>query len=268
MPLIKNPSQPPIKLQLSRDLVRTIKRGHAWVYREALRYLPRANPGTKAILLDNRGGKEIARGFYDPESSIALRIYSTQVGRLSIDEWAHRKFTQALKLRARLFDDQTTGYRLFNGEGDGLPGLVCDIYEKSAVIKFDGQAAERFWDMQGIAEWLNTNLGIQSTYLKQRGSNEEGKLIGGEISEQPVTFTENGINFSADLIRGQKTGFFFDQRDNRMHIKRLSAKKTILNAFGYTGGFSVYAGLGGASKVTTVDLAQPALEEADHHWTA
>lgn len=266
IPLIQNPSQTPIRLQLSRDLTRTIKRGHAWVYREALRELPQARPGTKAILFDNRGGKEIAHGFYDPEGIIALRICSTQVEEPLIDKWARGKFTQALNLRKLIFDENTTGYRLFHGEGDGLPGLVCDIYAKSAVIKFDGQAAENFWDVHGICDWLNANLGIQSIYHKHRDRDGEGKYIFGETPDQTVSFFENGIRFSADLIRGQKTGFFFDQRDNRKRIKYLAADKKVLNAFGYTGAFSVYAGMGGAAHVTTVDLAKPALEAADHHW--
>ena len=107
MPLIQNPSQPPLRLQLSRDLTRTIKRGHAWVYREALRHLPQAKPGIKAILLDNRGGKEIAQGFYDPESSIALRVCSTHTMAPLNDEWARKTMSQALNLRELLFDDQT-----------------------------------------------------------------------------------------------------------------------------------------------------------------
>jgi 23S rRNA (cytosine1962-C5)-methyltransferase len=266
MPFIQNPSQTPIRLQLSRDLTRSIKRGHAWIYREALREIPQAKPGSKAILLDNRGGREIARGFYDPESSIALRICSTQVMESLTDKWAGKKIIQALNLRELLIDKNTTGYRLFHGEGDGLPGLVCDIYEESAVIKFDGQAAENFWDVQGICEWLNSNLGIQTVFLKHREHQGKGEILFGIVPEQPISFIENGIYFSADLVRGQKTGFFFDQRDNRQRIKPLAAGKTVLNAFGYTGGFSVYAGLGGASHVTTVDIAKPALKASNQHW--
>jgi 23S rRNA (cytosine1962-C5)-methyltransferase len=266
MPFIQNPSQTPIRLQLSRDLTRSIKRGHAWIYREALREIPQAKPGSKAILLDNRGGREIARGFYDPESSIALRICSTQVMESLTDKWAGKKIIQALNLRELLIDKNTTGYRLFHGEGDGLPGSVSDIYEESDVIKFVGRAAENFWDVQGICEWLNSNLGIQTIFLKHREHQGKGEILFGIVPEQPISFIENGIYFSADLVRGQKTGFFFDQRDNRQRIKPLAAGKTVLNAFGYTGGFSVYAGLGGASHVTTVDIAKPALKASNQHW--
>jgi len=267
MPLIQAPTQQLIKLQLARDLTRTIKRGHAWVYREALRELPVAAPGTRAILLDNRGGKEIARGYYDPDGSIALRICSTDPHESLDERWAETKMSLGLSLRQATFDENTSGYRLFNGEGDGLPGLVCDIYSQFAGVQFDGIASENFWDVQGIGEWLNTNQGIESVFLKRKShKGRETEVIFGKTPSQPVSFLENGIKFTADLIAGQKTGFFFDQRDNRARIKRLTANKDVLNAFGYTGGFSVYSGLSGAKHVTTVDQAKPALETAEQHW--
>lgn len=267
MPLIQAPSQQLIKLQLARDLTRIIKRGHIWVYREALRELPKATTGTKAILLDNRGGKEIACGYYDPNTSIALRICSTNPRESLDDGWAESKMFQGLRLRQTIFDGNTTGFRLFNGEGDGLPGLICDVYSQFAVIQFDGLAAENFWDAQGIAEWLNANLGIESVFLKRKSQEgKETKVIFGKTPSQPVSFLENGVKFTADLISGQKTGFFFDQRDNRSRIRHLTANKEVLNAFGYTGGFSVFAGLSGANHVTTVDQAKPAIETAEQHW--
>ena len=122
-----------IKLQLSRNLVKRIKQGHAWVYRQALRNLPNASPGTRAVLLDNRGGREIGRGYYSPNSPLALRICSTTPGEELNSNWTIKKMAKALGLRKALFDSQTTGYRLFNGEGDELPGLVCDVYGEHAV---------------------------------------------------------------------------------------------------------------------------------------
>jgi 23S rRNA (cytosine1962-C5)-methyltransferase len=266
MPLTQAPPERELKLQLSRDLTRTIKRGHSWVYHNALRELPKVAAGTSAILIDNRGGKEIARGFYDPDGSIALRICSTRSDEHLNDQWAERRMSRALNLRQLLFDEKTTGYRLFNGEGDGLPGLVCDIYSRSAVLKLDGIAAENFWEINGICEWLNANIGIGSVFLKRKGRQEEAEAIYGKIPAQPVPFLENGIKFTADLIMGQKTGFYFDQRDNRARMKNLAVGKKVLNTFGYTGGFSVYAGLGNAIHVATVDLAKPALAAAEKHW--
>jgi 23S rRNA (cytosine1962-C5)-methyltransferase len=267
MPIIKPRSSSPIKLQLSRNLVKMVKRGHAWIYPDALRKLPNAPQGSHAILLDNRGGREIAKGYYDPAGAIALRICSTQTGENLDEAWAERQFNLALEIRNRLFDNSTTGYRLFNGEGDGLPGLVCDVYDSSAVLKFDGEAAESFWDAQGIGEWLQDSLGIGQVFQRfRRDRTERGTPIIGSLPEKPIHFLENDIKFTADLIHGQKTGFFLDQRENRARIKPLAKEKSVLNLYGYTGGFSVYAGLGGAPHVTTVDSAKPAIEAAKEHW--
>jgi 23S rRNA (cytosine1962-C5)-methyltransferase len=95
---------------------------------------------------------------------------------------------------------------------------------------------------------------------------EGGRALVGVAPTEPVTFLENGVWFTADVLRGQKTGFFLDQRENRARVRQLSAGRRVLNLFGYTGGFSVYAGLGGAEHVTTVDLASPAVEAAEAHW--
>lgn len=267
--MIKPSNTPPIELQLSRDLVKTIKRGHAWVYADALRRLPKASPGSQAVLLDNRGGRKIARGYYEPASPIAFRACTTQPEDKLTHSWAEKQLEQALALRKLIgFEEQqTTAYRLFNGEGDGLPGLVCDIYAGHAVLATDGEGANQFWDAPAIARWLNQRLGIESVLLKSRST--QGKSISpvfGSTPEEPVDFTENGVKFSADLLHGQKTGFYLDQRDNRHRIRQLARGKRVLNVFGYTGGFSVYAGLGGAAEVTTADQAQPALEAAEAHW--
>ena len=136
-----------LTLRLARDLTRSVKRGHPWVFADAVRDLPPAEPGTQAILLDNTRGRPIAVGFYDPSSGVAFRACRVDEPFRLNDEWAETRFEQAWSLRQRLFDETTTGYRLFNGEGDGLPGLVCDRYADVAVIKLDGPAASAFWDI-------------------------------------------------------------------------------------------------------------------------
>lgn len=247
--------------------MRSIKRGHAWVYADALRSKPDAPPGSQAILLDNRGGREIARGIYDPAGAITLRIASTQRGETLDNEWAEKRMSYTLAMRKQLFDEDTSSYRLFNGEGDGLPGLVCDVYGKAAVLKADGPAAQAFWDLTGIAHWLVEQLELDLVYERFRDkSGGRGQILIGKVPDEPIPFVEHGLQFTADLVRGQKTGFFLDQRDNRQRIQAFSQNKRVLNVFGYTGGFSVYAGVAGASHVTTVDLAKPALKAAEKHW--
>ncbi|NIV11059.1 MAG: class I SAM-dependent rRNA methyltransferase [Aliifodinibius sp.] len=260
---------PPVKVQLARNLVKVIKRGHAWVYADALRSIPSIEPGTPAILLDNRGGKEIARGFLDPTSPIALRICTTQPGHHPSPAWAETTMQRALALRKSLFSpfQHTNAFRLFNGEGDGLPGLVCDIYDHAAVIVTDGAGPEKFWRVEQIAAWLGDQLAVTDVYHKYRQETESNTVQILASSRDPVVyFQENGFTFMANPISGQKTGFFLDQRDNRKAIMPWAKEKKVLNVFGYTGGFSVYAGKSGATQVTTIDTAQPALKDAEQNW--
>lgn len=265
-----------LTLRLSRDLTRVVKRGHPWVFVDALRELPPAPPGTQAILLDNTRGRPIAVGFYDPESSVTLRVCQTEEPLRLNDEWADSRFRRAVELRERLFGsgsvskeaascDVTTGYRLFNGEGDGLPGLVCDRYADVAVIKLDGPAASFFWDIDGIAEWLVKNVGVTSVLERRKQRGREGRWLIGERSPL-VEFLEHGIRFTADVVNGQKTGFFLDQRENRATMRQVCRDARVLNVFSYTGGFSLAAGVGGAKHVVSVDSAEPAIKAAEAHW--
>ena len=266
MQLLQHSTQTPITLHLSRDLTRALKRGHPWVFADSLRALPPAMSGSPARLFDKRG-REVAVGFYDPYSPLAFRACHTETGQPLDDAWAARQMARALTLRQTLFDSRTTGYRLFNGEGDGLPGMVCDIYHQTAVLRFDGPTPVQFWHAAGIAEWLVERLSLGTVYLRERSrGGPAGLTLIGSDPEGPVEFLEQGVRFTADVVSGQKTGFFLDQRENRARIRQVAAGKRVLNVFGYTGGFSVYAGLGGASHVTTVDLARPALEMAEAHW--
>jgi 23S rRNA (cytosine1962-C5)-methyltransferase len=269
MPLTNSSS--PVKVQLGRNLVKQIKRGHAWVYGSALRSLPKVPPGTPAILLDNRGGREIACGYLDPDGAIAFRVCTTIPGQSTNASWAEGQLKRAVELRTSLFPShrQTTAYRLFNGEGDGLPGLVCDLYDQTAILITDGPAPAAFWQIEDIAGWLMENLELQAVFNKTRtGSTSSVNQVTGLEIPQPVHFVENGLNFTADLLEGQKSGFFLDQRNNRKLIQPLAPDRSVLNAFGYTGGFSVYAGAGGARDVTTLDVAAPALKAAEAHWAA
>lgn len=266
MPFIDSSSSP-VVLRLNRDLVRTIKRGHPWVYADALRELPDAVPGRPAVLLDNKKGQPVARGFYDPECPVALRICETDPAIKLDDRWAERRFRAARDLRKHFPSiNQTTGFRLWNGEGDGVPGLVADVYGDTAVIKLDGEGPIGFWRVDEIADWAACELGLVSVYERQKERGAQGRSLFGPVPQQPVPFLEYGIPFTADVVRGQKTGFFLDQRDNRQLIRSWSREATVLNVFSYTGGFSLAAGMGGATHVTSVDIAAAAVDASDGHW--
>lgn len=254
---------------LSRDLRRELKRGHPWVYADAVRLGPNLEPGEIVTVLggDGRDKRAVGRGYVDPQGPLAVRMCSLDRGAVD-DAWAEALIERAIVFRTTMFSrGDTTGYRLINGEGDGLPGLVVDRYGDTLVIKTDGPIADAFWDVDGLASHLAARLGVTSVYgrVRSRGG-AEGRALVGPAPSGPIAFSERGLAFEADVVSGQKTGFFFDQRDNRTRVGELARGRRVLNAFGYTGGFSVHAGKGGATHVTTLDLARPAIEAAETNW--
>ena len=253
----------PIHLELSRDLTKSIKQGHPWLYRSAFKDLPQAESGTLALIKYKK--KIIATGYYSPESPIAVRICTQEGVRLD-DQWVMQQLQRAGKKRQIFKDSPTNAFRLINGEGDGLPGLTCDIYNQYGVIQLDGHAPAAFWETQTIAKWLCDNWDLKCIIEKNREAKEKNKALIGDLPQESVKFTEHGLHFQADIVQGQKTGFFLDQRENRQLIRSFSRDKTVLNLFSYTGGFSTYAGSGGAKEVTSVDIAHPATCEAENNW--
>ena len=256
----------PVKLNLARDRTRMLKQGYPWIYRDWLEELPAAPAGSRALVRD-KDGSLLAFGMYDSVGPLAVRVCALERERLD-DELILAKLDAALALRQTLFDEAATnGFRLINGEGDGLPGLTCDLYARHAVLRLDGDAPAGFWNVDAVADWLAGRLAIENVFLKYRSdARSRGRAVRGSIPAEPIQFLENGKHFQADLVHGQKSGFFFDHRDNRARIGALANGRSVLNLFAYTGGFSVYAGVAGASDVTSVDLAKPAMEEAQRNW--
>ncbi len=254
-----------VQLRLRKDLTRSVKRGHAWLYSDAID-LVRADSGSVAVLSDRRGDKQLASGIYDPGHAIPLRICCTQPPLTLDDAWLARRLQAAVELRETAFDQHTSGYRLVAGEGDGMPGLIVDVYDRTAVIKLDGGAPQAFYQPSGIAQWLCDHLPVECVVLRSRQRGSAGEVLIGQLHSENVPFLENGLRFTADVLHGQKTGFFLDQRDNRALIECLSRGRRVLNLFSFNGGFSVAAGRGGAAQVTSVDIAAPAIAAAEAHW--
>lgn len=251
---------------LTRDLRRDLRRGHPWVFADAVRLPGGLAPG-ETVIVEGKDKKAIGLGYVDPEGPLAVRMLSADGARPEgLPALLEARLEAAVALRERLFDASVTGYRVVNGEGDGLPGLVIDRYEDVAVVKPDGPVADAFWDTAAIARWLAGRLPVSRVYLRRRsrGGAEGEPLIG----DAPglVTIREGGARLAVDVVHGQKTGLFLDQREHRMRIGAMARGRRVLNVFGYTGGFSVHAGLGGASHVTTVDLAAPAIAQAEANW--
>ncbi|MCK6512879.1 class I SAM-dependent rRNA methyltransferase [Myxococcota bacterium] len=257
-----------LQITLQRNLRKTLLQGHPWVYREALRSVPQNTPAQICRVFDHKQ-TPLAWAIFDPVRPLALRILSTQKPEPTWQTWEER-FAQAQQLRAPLKRRDTTGYRLFHGEGDRLPGLVCDIYDRVAALQFDGEAAHSFWCRDELLLWLRKHTQVHTILDKSRFHNTPKLLYSEEAASPqdiaPVTIRELGVTFLVDVFKGQKTGFFFDQRENRQYIRELSQGLSVLNLFSYTGGFSVYAGCGGATQVLSVDIAQAAVDAAHHNW--
>jgi 23S rRNA (cytosine1962-C5)-methyltransferase len=225
----------------------------------------------------DRKGRFLAVGLHDPHSSIRVRVLQhrepASIGR----EWFAAQLTAAAARRAPLRDRplaaRTTGYRLVHGENDGLPGFVVDRYEETLVIKLYTAAwVPHLRDVLAAltevapAERLVLRLGraVQDRPQDLHGLND-GLVLSGPPLAGPVLFWENGLRFEADPIRGQKTGFFLDQRENRARVEPLAGGKDVLNVFAYTGAFSIYAARGGAEQIVDVDASAPALAAAERN---
>lgn len=251
-----------IRAQLTRNLRRSVLRGHPWIYREAIQ-IKKGNPDECLAELSDSKGKFLAWCLFDDSSPLALRVLSLEK-KPPREKDLESLVDLAVARRQKVFDrKQTNAFRMINGEGDRLPGLVFDLYDQVGVIQFDGPGAEKFWSQYPIQEWLLKKASIKTLVNKTRGREPK---VEGSLQEEWVPILENGIRFVVDVVKGQKTGFFLDQRENRQYVRSLSQDFSVMNLFSYTGGFSVYAGCGQAREVLSVDLAKPALEMAEQNW--
>ncbi|MBZ4335179.1 class I SAM-dependent rRNA methyltransferase [Corallococcus interemptor] len=263
-----------VKLELARGLGRHLRAGHPWVFRKALEHTPRIPPGSVVDLTEN--GKFVARGYYDPHSAIAVRVL-TRDSRETVDaRFITQRVQRALAARTALIDlKDTDSYRLIHGEGDGLPGVVVDLYAGWAVMKLYSAGLTPYRPL--IVEALKAGVpglkGILGRDEVGRDDVEEddgrgsGKMLWGEEAPELIPIRERGAIFLVDAWKGQKTGFFLDQRENRYLIRRLGQGRDVLNCFSFSGGFSVNAALGGANSVFSVDQDPEAIALARENFT-
>ena len=267
----------------------SLLRFHPWVFSGAIRSIqldadyPHTQPqeGEVVQVLDSNG-KTLGVGHYQI-GSIAVRILAFGVGELPADFWQERiRAAYQVRCSLGLVSDNNNSYRLVHGEGDFLPGLIVDIYADTAVIQ--AHSIGMHCHRQEIAEAIVQVVPqVDKVYYKSDDTlphkapiqgERVGYLIGAEKADFNGDFwaKENGLDFRIDWLRGQKTGFFIDQRDNRSLLEHYAKDKEVLNMFCYTGGFSVYALRGGAKLVHSVDVSQKAIDlvrsNVDHNFGA
>jgi 23S rRNA (cytosine1962-C5)-methyltransferase len=255
-----------MRIEVTRSAAAAVRRGHPWVYREGLVRPPRALASGAPVDLHDDASAFLGRGLWDAASPIAVRVHERDPARPLDEPSMMARIERALGVRDRLFgrDPDTTAYRLCNGEGDRVPGLVIDRYGDVAVIRTDGEAMRPWIDRltAPLARSL-ARRGVRSLITREPAVSPEApsriQALHGPTPPDRVLVQEHGVRMEVDLAHGQKTGAFLDQRENRARVRALAAaKKRVLNLFSYAGGFSIAAALGGAAHVTSVDTAAAA----------
>ena len=265
-------------VSLRKRLERTIRGGHPWVFRDAVAGTPHLRDGA-VVQLTTATGRALAFGFWDARSPIAVRILAA--GRPPADADARAvvagRVAAALARRLAFIDRAATdAFRWIHGEADALPGVHVDVYGRAASMRCDGEGARAFY--RELPEQLRVAAGAAGIALRTvverrraRGggdgaADERAAVVLGAAPEGEIEIRENGLRFGVDLLRGQKGGLFLDQRDNRALVRTLAPGRRVLNLFGYTGGFSIYAAAGGARATVTVDAAAPAIAAARRNF--
>jgi 23S rRNA (cytosine1962-C5)-methyltransferase len=268
--------RPPLpRLRVTTAAEAALRAGHPWLFDESILEQSRSgNIGELAVVYDRRN-RFLALGLLDPLSPIRLRVLSTDGPQTVDDDWWRARLEKSLERRRGLFDDQTTGYRCIHGESDGWPGLVLDRYDKTIVLKLYTGAWLSWLDsiIKVFVELLKPqrlilrlSRNIQDFSAEKFGMND-GETLTGSASEEAAVFLENGLKFEADIVRGQKTGFFLDQRENRKQVGELAQGRRLLNVFSFSGGFSLYAAHGGARSATDLDISAHALAAARRNFS-
>ncbi|HEX2673909.1 MAG TPA: class I SAM-dependent rRNA methyltransferase [Polyangiaceae bacterium] len=245
-------------LELPAQLKRGLQAGHPWVYRD---HVPRGFQAPSGTWVKVRSGGFSAFALWDESSKIALRLFSERV--VPDADWVRERVAAALELRRALLDPQTSAYRLLYGEGDGIPGLTVDVYGPFAVIVTYADSLDTLvpWVVQALVELLKLHGVVRRARVRD-GEPPKLEALHGRLPPRDLIIAEHGLRMHVDLFSGQKTGLFLDHRENRRFLGALCAGKRVLNLFSYTGAFSLYAARAGATRVTSVDLSQPAARAA------
>lgn len=246
-----------------------ILRGHPWIFSGAIESTEGDSANAGVADLFDWEKHWIARGLFSPKSQIRVRVLAWRKEEIDGDFFC-RRLSQALAIREETLPQVTNAYRVVNGEGDLLPGLIVDRYNEFLVCQFLTAGMDCFKPL--IVDSLLRLVTAQGIFEKSEGRvrSEEGMdpyvgLLAGEPPPEWIAIEENGFKFVADLWGGQKTGFFLDQRDNRAFLSTIARDKKILDCFSYSGACSVYALGGGAKEAVLLDSSRPALELAERN---
>ena len=254
---------------LKRGREKSMLRGHPWVFSGAVsKMVGEVSPGDVGEVYSSHG-QFLGLGHLNPRSQIIVRVLTQKKEELGENFFAER-ISRAARFRGEL-RARTNAYRIVNGEGDYLPGLIVDRYGETLVVQCATAGMDR---LKGIlTNLLTKEFHPRSIYersdvalRREEGLAESSGLLYGEEVPEFIEIEEYGCRFRGNVKKGQKTGFYLDQRENRFFLKGLSGGKKVLDCFCYTGGFSIHAGFGSAKELTLVDSSEEALAIAEEHF--
>lgn len=276
-----------LHLRVSQSAETAVRSGHPWVFADSVRECSRRGKTGEIGVVYDREDRFLAVGLFDAESPIRLRVLERgRRCRVDGEFWAKR-MDRAVEARRGVVGEETDGYRVVHGESDGWPGLVVDRFGEVLVVKIYTAAwmpwlgavqneLVRVLHPSAIVLRMGRHCseavreqGIVSSTLEggSKGVSAcDGSVLYGSLEQSTVLFRESGLVFESDVVRGQKTGFFLDQRENRRKVEALAAGQVMINTFSYSGGFSVYAARGGARRIVDVDVSALALESGRRNF--
>lgn len=258
-------------LQLKPGREKALLRQHPWIFSGAVHKVLGDPVAGETVTVQDNHGRELGQAAYSPASQIRARMWSWDPDEAVGADFFRQRLEQALALRAGLPErDVTDAWRLVHGESDGLPGVVVDRYSEVLSVQFLSAGAE-YW-RQTLLELLIESCRPVTVYERSdadvrelEGLTPQTGLLWGRELDEPVLIQEHGLRYAVDVAGGHKTGYYLDQRDNRMVVRRLAGGRRVLDCFCYSGGFSLNALRGGAVEVLGVDSSAAALEAASEH---
>jgi 23S rRNA (cytosine1962-C5)-methyltransferase len=245
---------------------RSVRSSHPWIFTDSIEKINKeGTAGDIAIIFSHSKNKAIGVGLYDPDSPIRIKMLHFGSGAALNSAFFSEKIKNAYALRVPLLRTKTNSYRLLFGENDGFPGCIADMYAKVLVVKLYSAIWIPYLTM--LLDSLIAVSGAETVVVRlsrklQQDSKTtltDGMVLYGSLANETILFKEHGIHFSANVIKGHKTGYFLDHRENRRRVGRLSHQKTVLDVFSYAGGFSIHALANGAKEVTSMDISAQAL---------
>ncbi|WP_225037157.1 class I SAM-dependent rRNA methyltransferase [Winogradskyella sp. SM1960] len=247
-----------------------VVKGHPWVFSNSIvKINDDAKTGDLAIIFSKNKNKVVGIGLYDEESPIRIKIIHNAETKVQINaDFFHHNIALAFDKRSELLQTNTNSYRLLFGENDGFPGLIADVYDSVLVVKLYSEIwlpylASILESLQQISQAQTVVMRLSRSLQNSDKHNlTDGEVIYGKLENDVVEFVEHDVKFSANVIKGHKTGYFLDHRANRKRVGQLSKGKTVLDVFSYAGGFSVHALANDATEVTSLDISKQALDMA------